>query len=91
MTTNQEVVCVNYILKESQIQNKKIKQLEEEGYFVVKLVLTNKNGIPDLLALKDGKALFLEVKRPNTKLTKLQEYRIQELKKQGFDTEVYKG
>jgi|TARA_Y100000015_G_scaffold42945_1_gene51530 Holliday junction resolvase len=78
-------------LKESQIQNKKIKQLEEEGYFVVKLVLTNKMGIPDLLALKDGKALFLEVKRPNTKLTKLQEYRIQELKKQGFDTEVYKG
>jgi len=78
-------------LKESQIQNKKIKQLEEEGYFVVKLVLTNKMGIPDLLALKDGKALFLEVKKPNTKLTKLQEYRIQELKKQGFDTEVYKG
>ena len=91
MTTNQEAVYVNYILKESQIQNKKIKQLEEEGYFVVKLVLTNKNGIPDLLALKDGKALFLEVKKPNTKLTKLQEYRIQELKKQGFDTEVYKG
>ena len=78
-------------MKESQIQNKKIKQLEEEGYFVVKLVLTNKMGIPDLLALKDGKALFLEVKRPDTKLTKLQEYRIQELKKQGFDTEVYKG
>lgn len=78
-------------MKESQIQKKKIKQLEEEGYFVVKLVLTNKMGIPDLLALKDGKALFLEVKRPNTKLTKLQEYRIQELKKQGFDTEVYKG
>ena len=78
-------------MKESQIQNKKIKQLEEEGYFVVKLVLTNKMGIPDLLALKDGKALFLEIKRPNTKLTKLQEYRIQELKKQGFDTEVYKG
>lgn len=78
-------------MKESQIQNKKIKQLEEEGYFVVKLILTNKNGIPDLLALKDGKVLFLEVKRPHTKLTKLQEYRIQELKKQGFDTEVYKG
>ena len=91
MTTNQEAVYVNYILKESQIQNKKIKQLEEEGYFVVKLVLTNKMGIPDLLALKDGKALFLEVKKPNTKLTKLQEYRIQELKKQGFDTEIYKG
>ena len=78
-------------MKESQIQKKKIKQLEEEGYFVIKLVLTNKMGIPDLLALKDGKALFLEVKRPDTKLIKLQEYRIQELKKQGFDTEVYKG
>lgn len=78
-------------MKESQIQKKKIKQLEEEGYFVIKLVLTNKMGIPDLLALKNGKALFLEIKRPDTKLTKLQEYRIQELKKQGFDTEVYKG
>ena len=78
-------------MKESQIQKKKIKQLEEEGYFVIKLVLTNKMGIPDLLALKNGKALFFEIKRPDTKLTKLQEYRIQELKKQGFDTEVYKG
>lgn len=77
-------------MKESQIQNKKIKQLEEDGYFVVKLVLTNKNGMPDLLALKNGKALFLEVKKKDGKLTKLQEYRIKEIKNKGFDTEVYR-
>ena len=77
-------------MKESQIQNKKIKQLEEDGYFVVKLVLTNKNGMPDLLALKNGKALFLEEKKKDGKLTKLQEYRIKEIKNKGFDTEVYR-
>ena len=38
-------------MTEQQIQNKRIKELEAEGYYVIKLKLTNKNGIPDLLAL----------------------------------------
>ena len=38
---------------EQQIQSKRIKQLEEEGYFVLKLIKTNKNGIPDILAIPD--------------------------------------
>ena len=39
---------------ESKIQARIIKRLEAQGYYVVKLILTNKNGIPDLLVLKDG-------------------------------------
>jgi len=78
-------------MTEQKIQTKRIKQLEAEGYYVLKLIQTNKNGIPDLLALKDGEILFSEVKRPNGKLSKLQEYRLKELKEHGFKTEVFRG
>tara|TARA_R100000654_G_scaffold75179_1_gene111828 strand:- start:11575 stop:11823 length:249 start_codon:yes stop_codon:yes gene_type:complete len=79
-------------MTEQQIQSKRIKQLEAEGYYVLKLIKTNKNGIPDLLAIPPGcQVLFSEVKKPNGKLSKLQEYRIKELKNHGCRTEVYKG
>lgn len=75
---------------ESKIQARIIKRLEAEGYCVVKLILTNKNGIPDLLVLKDGKAFFVEVKRPGEKPRPLQEYRMRELTELGFKCEVWK-
>lgn len=78
-------------MKESQVQSKKIKELEAEGYYVIKLIKTNKNGIPDLLAIpKDSDVLFIEVKGPTGKLSKLQEYRINELIDHGVKAEVYK-
>jgi Holliday junction resolvase len=79
-------------MTEQTIQNKRIKQLEEEGYYVIKLVQTNKNGIPDLIAIPpDSDVLFSEVKRPNGRLSKLQEYRLKQLKEHGCRTEVYRG
>lgn len=78
-------------MKESQIQSKKIKELEAQGYYVLKLVKTNKNGIPDLLAIpRDSDVLFFEVKGPTGKLSKLQEYRIKELTEHGVKAEVFK-
>ncbi|MCP4252420.1 MAG: VRR-NUC domain-containing protein, partial [Candidatus Scalindua sp.] len=79
-------------MTEQQIQSKKIKELEEQGYYVIKLKLTNKNGIPDLIAIpKDSDVKFVEVKKPNGKVSKLQEYRIDELRKHGVSVEIYKG
>jgi Holliday junction resolvase len=79
-------------MTEQQIQNKRIKELEAEGYYVIKLKLTNKNGIPDLLALPRGcYVLFSEIKKPKGVLSELQKYRLKELEKHGFKTEVYKG
>ena len=79
-------------MTEQQIQTKKIKQLEELGYYVIKLIKTNKNGIPDLVALHPKKGTkFFEIKLPQGKVSKLQEYRIKELKEHGFTTEVYRG
>ena len=79
-------------MTEQQIQSKRIKQLEAEGYYVIKLVKTNKNGIPDIIAIPKGsEVLFSEVKAPKGRVSKLQEYRLKELDKHGCRTEVYKG
>jgi Holliday junction resolvase-like predicted endonuclease len=78
-------------MTEQQIQTKKIKELESQGYYVIKLIRTNKNGIPDLIAIpQNSDVLFVEVKGPNGKLSKLQEFRIKELKSNGITTEIYK-
>lgn len=74
--------------RENVIQARIIKRLEAQGYTVVKLILTNMNGIPDLLLLKDGKASFVEVKRPGGKLRELQAYRAEQLRRLGFDVQV---
>ena len=79
-------------MKEQHIQAKRIKQLEAEGYYVIKLVVTNKNGIPDLIAIPPHSGvLFSEVKTKAGRLSALQKYRIKELEKHGIETEVYRG
>ncbi len=79
-------------MTEQQIQSKRIKQLEAEGYYVIKLVKTNKNGIPDIIAIpKDCDVLFSEVKTPKGRVSRLQEYRLKELKDHGCRTEIYRG
>ena len=78
-------------MKEQQIQSKKIKELEAQGYYVIKLINTNKNGIPDLIAIPpNSDVLFVEVKRPDGKVSKLQEYRHKELEEKGIKVEIFK-
>ncbi len=79
-------------MTEQQIQAKRIKELESQGFYVIKLIKTNKNGIPDLIAIPPGSdVLFSEVKTPKGKLSRLQEYRLQELEQHGCNTEVCNG
>tara|TARA_Y100001937_G_C7087418_1_gene316021 strand:+ start:931 stop:1170 length:240 start_codon:yes stop_codon:yes gene_type:complete len=79
-------------MTEQQIQNKRIAQLESQGYYVIKLTVTNKNGIPDLIAIPHGsKVLFSEIKKPRGKLSALQKFRIKELEEHGIQTEIYRG
>lgn len=79
-------------MSESKIQSKKIKQLEEEGYYVIKLITTNKPGIPDLIAIpKNSNVEFIEVKTPTGKVSELQKYRHKELKQHGLTVEIYRG
>ena len=76
---------------ESQVQSKIIKELESKGYYLIKLIKTNKNGIPDLLAIRKNEIYFIEVKRKDGKLSKIQEYRIRELESKGFKVDVIYG
>jgi len=79
-------------MTEQKIQAKRIKELEDEGYYVIKLLKTNKNGIPDLIAIPPNcDVLFSEIKKPEGKVSKLQEYRLKELENHGVRTEIYKG
>jgi len=79
-------------MTEQQIQKKRIDQLEKEGYYVLKLVKTNKNGIPDIVAIPPNTpVIFSEVKTPKGKTSAIQDYRLKELDKNGFITEIYRG
>ena len=64
---------------ESIIQREIIIHLEYDGWYVVKLIQTNKNGIPDLLCIRDGKCVFVEVKRLPARARPLQVHRMNEL------------
>jgi Holliday junction resolvase len=75
-------------MTEQQNQSNIIKRLEAAGWYVLKLVKTNKNGIPDLVALKYNDVFFVEVKTEKGVLSELQKYRIQELKNLKFKVEV---
>ena len=78
-------------MTEQAIQSKISKHFESKGYLVVKLIKTNRNGIPDLMLLKDGSTRFIEVKKKGGIIAPLQKYRIEQLRKMGFEAVVMDG
>lgn len=66
---------------ESIIQKKIIDYLEKKGYYVIKLIKTNKNWIPDLLILWNWETFFIEVKQEKGKQSEIQKYRQEEINK----------
>lgn len=75
-------------MREAEIQSKIIARLKEAGWFVTKLITTTTNGIPDLLCIKSGRVIFIEVKSATGKIAPLQAYRIGQIKKQGIEVIV---
>ncbi len=53
--------------------------------------MLNKAGYPDLLLLRPNAVKFVEVKAKTGRLSKIQQYRIEELRGLGFDVEVAKS
>jgi hypothetical protein len=60
------------------------------GFYAVKLHGSAYSlvGIPDVMCLKDGKAYFIEFKRPGEEPTKIQQHRIRELIAHGCPSTV---
>lgn len=71
-------------MRESDIQRQIIEKLGKSGWLVIKLERTNWNGIPDLMALKSGVAIFIEVKTDKGVVADLQQHRIETLRRLGF-------
>lgn len=78
-------------MKEQDYQRKIIERLEDQGYYCLKLIKTNKNGAPDIIAFKNGEVVAVECKTPKGVLSELQKYRLAEMKKHGAKCYVSKG
>ena len=76
-------------MTEAQYQKKLIDRHEKEGWTVIKLIMCNKAGLPDLICMKPDEVKFIEVKGPKGRLSEIQKYRIEELKEKGFACKSY--
>lgn len=54
----------------------------------MKLIQTNRSGLPDLLLLRPNEVRWVEVKAAKGRLSAVQVYRHQELRQLGFAVEV---
>ena len=71
-------------MSEQKVQAKILKWLNDKGFYTVKTIVSNKKGVPDILACSpQGRFVAIEVKYGANKASKLQEYNIQQIKKRG--------
>lgn len=73
-------------MSESKTQKKILDWLTAQGFYTVKTIVSNKKGVPDILACSPGgRFVAIEVKYGANKASKLQEYNIQQIKdRNGF-------
>ena len=60
-----------------------IKYLEDQNFYVVKTIVSNKKGVPDLLVCIRGTFVGIEVKTPKGTATPLQEWNLESIRKAG--------
>ena len=77
-------------MTEGVFEQKWSKKAERKGWFNVKIIQVSKNGMPDRMFLKDGKVFFVEFKSKRGRLSKLQEYRIKQLRNMRFHVLIIK-
>ncbi len=75
---------------EKAITKKIMGRLNELGFWTLKIHggAYQMAGLPDILAIKEGKAYWIEVKRPGGKPTALQLKRLRDLKEAGCGTGI---
>ena len=78
-------------MKEQDIQKKISDKHNQSGWFVVKLIKTNVNGVTDLVACKAARCIWIEVKKQGGKLSKLQEFTIKQMRAKGLNVIVAFG
>ncbi len=78
-------------MRESELQTKIKEKLTKSGWLVVKLEKTSWNGIPDLMCIRKGVVIFLEVKTEKGVVSPIQEHRIKTLNSIGCFARVVRS
>ena len=78
-------------MREAELQKKIVDRLNRRGWSCIKLIQTNMNGIPDLMCIRKGNVMFLEVKTEKRVVAPLQEKRIADLNKHGVFARVVRS
>jgi len=78
-------------MTESQFQANWHKKAIKKGWLPLKIIQSNLNGWPDTAFLKDGKVFFIEFKSKNGRLSELQKYRIEQIRKLKFHCFIFKS
>ena len=73
--------------KESDLQSDVIDFAEMRGWFCEKIVSQSRNGIMDLVAIRHGRHVWIEVKREGESARPIQERRARQMRSHG--AEVY--
>jgi len=69
---------------ESKIQNAIKRKLQKDGWLVLKIIQLSENGYPDLMCLKDGQQVWIEVKQAGKVPRPLQFFRMKQLNQMGI-------
>lgn len=80
--SNSQPITPRY--SEAEVQASVIKKYKKEGWLVNKIIQCTNNGWPDLELYKNKVVFFVECKATGETPNKLQEYRHQLLRDQGF-------
>lgn len=73
---------------EGQIESYLESQSEKQKVLCFKFVSPGNRGVPDRIIIANGKVMFIELKAPDKKPRKLQEYVIKKMRKAGADVRV---
>ena len=79
-------------MNESTIEQRLVQGIKKLGGMCMKFVSPGTSGVPDrIIITSTGKVIFAELKTETGRLTKLQAYTIDEMRKRGADVRVVKG
>jgi len=72
---------------ESSIEADAITYAERHGWWIAKFVSPGLRGVPDRIFIRDGRVLFLELKRPGEEPTRQQLKRHREMRAHGAEVQ----
>lgn len=68
---------------ESKLQKAVRASLKKRGWLVNKTILCSVNGWPDIIAIKEGRVIWIEMKAPGKPLEPLQQYVHEQIRNAG--------